>query len=926
MLDEMFSAYVSCLNKLAENENAWKENIGSFIPPSTLQKRKEFNSTEVSLPAELLHQPFLRQAQKNPGLTALLTADKEITYGELLKASSKVSQFLRKQDIRPNELVALMMPKGWEQIVAVLGILQSGGAYLNIDPDLPEERRKYLIENAGVRVVMIQVDAPDLAIPEDRIVYRIDDSLFDGAEIEPLAATQTVTDLAYVIYTSGSTGMPKGVMISHEGAYNTIADIIAKFNVTQSDRIFCISSLSFDLSVFDIFGTLAVGAAIVLPNPNSERDADQTIGLLEKYNVTIWNSVPALLELLVENLEQRGKSLPLQLVMLSGDWIPITLPDRIRKVAPGAKVVSLGGATEASIWSIYYPIKHVNPTWASIPYGMPLANQKIYVLNERYEHCPDWVIGDLYIGGIGLAKGYLADKEKTDRAFVIHPVTGERMYRTADLGRFLPDGFVEFLGREDFQIKIGGYRVELGEIESTLSHHDKIRRAAVKKIVGKDGNEVLTAYFSLNGKGRLELETSGKSGDYGMELKGNGDLLLDPVERLKFKLSQAGLRERSDALVPLPAKETDIPPLYIKRGSSRRFLDQKLPLERFGNLLSCLKQVQFDGLPKYRYGSAGGLYPVQVYVAVQAGKVEGIKAGVYYYDPRDHALMTLGTDSIIDPSVHVAANRSIHEASAFSVFLVGKLDAITPLYGTRSRDFCLIEAGLITQLLETAGVKNEIGFCQIGGFQKDSFAQEVFQLGESSILLHALIGGCVDYADPARSMPVGPEGRKSNPQKLTAEIRSYCVERLPKYMIPSQWVIMEEMPLSSVGKINYKALPDPFENAETVRQDHIKPRNELEKIIADILQEKLGIKTVDIHDNFFDMGADSMMITRAYRVVVQKTGIDFPVIRMFEYASVAALSSYLSEMKDDKPEYSEIEENAARKKEAIERRMAIKRR
>jgi amino acid adenylation domain-containing protein len=919
LLDQMFDAYVRFLERLAADDAVWKEKLGTYMLPNMLEQIARYNDTDAPLQPELLHQAFLRRAAERPNAPAVLTSDREISYGALFRASLKLGHFLKEQQVRPNELIALMMPKGWEQIVAVLGILQAGGAYLNIDPELPLERRNYLMENGRVRVVITREDMPELEIPADRAVFRMGPSILETKALSPLDPVQAPDDLAYVIYTSGSTGLPKGVMISHRAAHNTIVDIIAKFGLTGEDRIFGISSLSFDLSVFDLFGALSVGAAIVLPPPNSERDADQTARILEQHRVTVWNSVPALLELLVESLEARGKKLDLRLALLSGDWIPVTLPDRIRRLSAGTQVVSLGGATEASIWSIYYPIGEVDPAWASIPYGMPLANQKIHVLNKRFEPCPEWVVGDIYIGGIGLAEGYWEDRAKTDAAFVTHPATGERLYRTFDLGRYLPQGYVEFLGREDFQIKIGGFRVELGEIESTLNQNEWIRRAAVKKVVGKDRNELLAAYFALNAKGRLELETASKSGDYGMEIKGEGNLLLDPVERLRFKLSQPGLRAQEGAMVQLPGAQCDIETFYVKRGTSRRFTDENVSLESIGKLLGCLRQTECDGLTKYRYGSAGGLYPVQVYIYIQPGRVEGIDGGGYYYDPRAHALLELGAGVTIDPAVHVAANRSIHDGSAFSIFLVARMDAITPMYGDRAMDFCLIEAGLITQLLESAGVENGLGFCQIGGFQDNSFVTGTFQLEERQPLLHALIGGCVDYADPARTTPVA-EQKKGSPQGLIAEIRSYCAERLPKYMVPSQWVILEEMPLSGVGKINYKALPDPFENVAQVVHEYVKPRNELEKIIAEILSEKLGTSAIDINTNFFDMGADSMMITRVYRVLVEKCGIDFPVIRMFEYASVASLARYLSEMRDETSSYDALEEKAARQRQALEKR------
>jgi thioesterase domain-containing protein len=220
--------------------------------------------------------------------------------------------------------------------------------------------------------------------------------------------------------------------------------------------------------------------------------------MVSRHRVTVWNSVPALMEMLVDHLEGRGEPLPacLRLVLLSGDWIPVGLPARIRALSPASsiEVVGLGGATEASIWSIAYPVAAVDPAWTSIPYGRPLANQTWQVLDEALAPRPLWVPGDLYVGGTGLARGYWRDEVKTAASFPVHPRTGERLYRTGDLGRWLPDGTLEFLGREDLQVKVQGYRIELGEIEAALAAHPGVRAGVVAAVGERRGSKRLVAF------------------------------------------------------------------------------------------------------------------------------------------------------------------------------------------------------------------------------------------------------------------------------------------------------------------------------------------------------------------------------------------------------------------------------------------------
>jgi non-ribosomal peptide synthetase component E (peptide arylation enzyme) len=223
--------------------------------------------------------------------------------------------------------------------------------------------------------------------------------------------------------------------------------------------------------------------------------------------VTVWNSVPKLMQMLVEYATGCSSTLPqsLRLVLLSGDWLPLSLPDQIRALCEDVQVVSLGGATEASIWSILYPITQVDPSWKSIPYGRSMVNQHFYVLNEALEPCPVWVPGRLYIGGIGLAKGYWRNPEKTNASFIIHPQTQERLYKTGDLGRYLPDGTIEFLGREDFQVKINGHRIELGEIEATLQQHSAVKDVIVTAVGESRENQQLIAYIVPKSKKALRL-------------------------------------------------------------------------------------------------------------------------------------------------------------------------------------------------------------------------------------------------------------------------------------------------------------------------------------------------------------------------------------------------------------------------------------
>lgn len=491
VLDAMFDCYRDLLGRLAHGKG-WEEAAPVRLPADQLEAVQSANATEARSHDGLLHEAFLKQAVTNPDTLAVVAGERRLTYEELDRRSAGVAAAVCGR----GELVAVAMRKGWEQVVAALGILRAGAAYVPIDPDLPPDRVQRLLARVGASVVLTQAaPAREIAWPEDVELLVVCEEGPVGPAPPERSSPQ---DLAYVIFTSGSTGEPKGVMIDHRAALNTVGDINGRFALGPQDRVLALSALSFDLSVWDIFGTLAVGATIVMPDPAGLGDPAHWAELVERERATVWNSVPALMTLLLERAAARCERLPdsLRLVMLSGDWIPTTLPPRLAERSR-AELVSLGGATEAAIWSIFHPVDQLEPGWTSIPYGRPLANQQVHVLGSDLEPCPAWVSGELYIAGGGLALGYWQDPERTDAAFITHPRTRQRLYRTGDLGRRRPNGVIEFQGRADSQVKVHGYRIELGEVEAALTGHPLVRQA-VCAAHGPREERRLVAYYTTD--------------------------------------------------------------------------------------------------------------------------------------------------------------------------------------------------------------------------------------------------------------------------------------------------------------------------------------------------------------------------------------------------------------------------------------------
>ncbi|MGI5479419.1 non-ribosomal peptide synthetase [Streptomyces lavendofoliae] len=478
----------------------------------------EWNDTSVHLPgAPTLHEAFEAWAERSPDASALVHGDTALTFRSIDRSANRLAHHLRDLGVGRDTRVGICLDRSPDLLIALLGVLKAGGAYVPLDPAYPAERLATMA--AGVEcAVMIStsglsgnlptglLDGRGQATPlvlldrdADAITARSDGSPRGGASPD---------DLCYIIFTSGSTGVPKPIALRHRGVVNNVADLNSRYEVAPGDKVLALSSPSFDMSVYEFLGITAAGGCVVLPDQGLAKDPAHWYELLRRHEVTVWNSAPALLELLVEHVERVAGpaegGLQLRLAMLGGDWIPVTLPDRVRTAAPGLRFVALGGATESSIHSTVFEVEKTDPEWTSIPYGRPMANQRTYILDENRLPVPVGVPGELYLAGTGLARGYLGQPERTAERFVDWAYewsdgsaggrTEDRLYRTGDLARFGPEGLIELLGRTDFQVKIHGLRVELGEIEAHLRRHPDLKDAVVVARSEASGERQLVGY------------------------------------------------------------------------------------------------------------------------------------------------------------------------------------------------------------------------------------------------------------------------------------------------------------------------------------------------------------------------------------------------------------------------------------------------
>ena len=501
MLDDMLNSLEEQLLRLTEKEN-WEGKFDVISENQKQVREKELQSIlPLNFPDERLYDGFIKNVKENPEKIAIIDSEtkEEISYMDLYEKSLKIAGYLKENGIKKGEYVGITLPRSSKQIYAIFGILFAGAAYVAIGINQPSERRSKIYEQIGIKFVIsdnktienCKLDTGEVSLID--LDKAIDKSLGldNPIEVSPF-------DSAYIIMTSGTTGVPKGVEIMHTSAINTINDLNEKYSINSNDTLLMVSAIDFDLSVYDIFGILGVGGTLITTNEDNYRNPDEWIRIIEKYKVSVWDSVPILFDMLVTMAEGEKKNLPLRIVMLSGDWVAKDLPGRFYKISEkeNSIVVAMGGATEASIWSNYLNVpREIPKDWISIPYGRPLKNQVYRVLDELGRICPNYVKGELLIGGVGVAKCYHGDEDLTNRKYFEED--GLRWYRTGDNGRFWNDGTIEFLGRKDTQVKIKGHRIELGEIEDAISKFDGVKKVVVD-FIEKVNSKNLVAFVKID--------------------------------------------------------------------------------------------------------------------------------------------------------------------------------------------------------------------------------------------------------------------------------------------------------------------------------------------------------------------------------------------------------------------------------------------
>jgi amino acid adenylation domain-containing protein/non-ribosomal peptide synthase protein (TIGR01720 family) len=494
--------FLSLLEIIVANSIQPISSFSLLTPAECRQIVESFNPAPREFPSCTLHELFEKQAARKPETLALIYEEQRVTYKELNERANQIAHYLRGVGVRRGSRVGLCLERSIEAIVCMLGILKAGAAYVPLDPRYPKSRLSFLVQDADVQVVLTQT-ALLQSVPENQkrlICIDGEAAVILGQKAENSRSNANAEDGAYVIYTSGSTGRPKGVAVGHGAASNHTQWIMREFPLGENGRMLHKHSISFDAALSEILHPLLSGAILVIAPPGAEYDPGALIQIIRKQHVTAIDAVPAMLKALIEN-DEITKCTGLRLTISGGEALASEIQQAVHKRLNWVQLVNAYGPTEAAITTAFYRCNPQDKT--SVPIGRPISNTQIYILDQALQPVPIGVVGEIHIGGQGLAHGYLNAPSMTAEKFIPDPFSGKpgsRLYKTGDLGRYRLDGNIEYLQRADRQIKVRGFRIELDEIEAELNKHEAVDDAVViARSRAAGGNRILAYVTSRRG-------------------------------------------------------------------------------------------------------------------------------------------------------------------------------------------------------------------------------------------------------------------------------------------------------------------------------------------------------------------------------------------------------------------------------------------
>ncbi|RFB34718.1 amino acid adenylation domain-containing protein [Brevibacillus sp. VP] len=496
-IERMVNHFLAIIAQILRNPSI---NLSEIELLTQAEKDKilyQFNNTREDYPKDKqVHQLFEEQAKRNPKQTALIFENQTYTYEFVNERANQLARKLRGLGIGREEVVGLRFDRSVEMILGILAVMKAGAAYVAIDPDYPAEHAHYILADSNAQVLVTETKHIDTISFMGPILDLNNEALYEG-DTANLETISTADSLAYILYTSGSTGRPKGVMIEHGSIVNYLFAMQKDYPMAVDDAYLLKTPYTFDVSVLELFGWFISGGSLVILEPGGHRNPKSILRVLESHNVALVNFVPSMFKVFLNSIHEESITAltKLKYVLVAGEAISHDVVEQFYSLTKNVTLDNLYGPTEATVIATRFPLRKAGE-YSTLPIGKPIQNVQVYVMNESTQLEPIGIVGELFIAGAGVARGYLNKPELNEEKFVSNPfAASEKMYRTGDLARWLPDGNIEFLGRIDHQVKIRGYRIELEEIETRLRSYEGIADAVVLDKDDSLGNKQLVAYI-----------------------------------------------------------------------------------------------------------------------------------------------------------------------------------------------------------------------------------------------------------------------------------------------------------------------------------------------------------------------------------------------------------------------------------------------
>jgi amino acid adenylation domain-containing protein/non-ribosomal peptide synthase protein (TIGR01720 family)/FkbM family methyltransferase len=871
-----------------------------------------------------LHELFQQQAGRTPEATALVFGEERLSYRELNAKANQVAHYLRGVGVGPETLVGICLERSLELVIGLLGILKAGGAYVPLEPTNPAARLRLIIAEAGISVVLTEQRFSE-QLPETEVrSIRLDgdwQAIAQQSRENPENETEP-DNLAYVIYTSGSTGKPKGSMITHAGICNRLLWMQEQYQLNTEDRVLQKTPFTFDVSVWEFFWPLLTGARLVVTRPGMQGDSRYLVAVIAQEEITTVHFVPSMLAAFLEDSGVSGCG-SLKRVICSGEALSFELKERFRKQVP-AELHNLYGPTEASVDVTYWDCGEAVAR-PLVPIGRPIANTQIYVLDEELQPVPVGVRGELYIGGVGLARGYLRSAEMTAERFVPNRfgAAGTRLYRTGDLARYLADGNVEYLGRTDHQVKIRGFRIELGEIESELDEHPAVQNAVVVAREESTGSKRLVAYVVPDQRRAgpisrlLSLEKAGKlDGLVQFELPNQTTIVCRNRNETAFMYDEIfaknsylnfGINLPNDACIFDVGANIGLFTLFVSGLAERPTIYSFEPIPPVFQILRLNTQVHGLNAKLFELGlsnvSATGSFTYYPNVSLMSGRFadavtdsEVVKAFVMQQQDGGE-LPSAQLDDLIAERLtsenftcQLKTLSEVMREEGVSRIDLLKIDVekgeLEVLAGIDDADWTKIDQ-IVMEVHDLEGRVNQV---------IDLLSRHGFKINVQQDAMLAQTNLYNLYARRNSNPQAGLQNRDntaaefvwSSRELLVKELRERLKQSLPEYMVPTAFVLLSELPLTSSGKADRRALPAPQQGAG--KAEFVGPRDQIETTLAGLWCQVLGVERVSIHDNFFELGGDSIL---SMQIVMRaaKAGLQLMPKHLFQHQTIADLAS-----------------------------------